>query len=121
MYQHTAVVGNVGRDAEMRFTPSGKAVTEFSVAENYGYGDNKKVQWWSVNAWNKLAEVCNEHVKKGMRVLVAGHAELQEWETDGQHRCKMVLVADKVVFLSSRGEAQSDAGDMLPPEDDIPF
>jgi len=104
MYQKTIVVGNVGRDGEMRFTPSGVPVTEFSVAVNIGYGDKKKTQWWSITAWNKLAETCGQYVKKGMRVLVDGHAEMQEWESEGQHKSKLVLVADNVRFLSSRGE-----------------
>ena len=123
MYQKTIIVGNAGRDPEMRFTPSGIPVTEFSVAVNIGYGDNKKTQWWSVTAWNKRAETCNEYVKKGMRVLVEGRAEMQEWEKDGQHKSKLVLIADDVRFLSSRGEYQPqevDAGDFNP-EDDPPF
>ena len=109
MYQTSVVVGNVGRDAEMRFTPSGKSITEFSLAENFGWGDNKKVQWWSVNAWGRLAEICNEHVKKGMKVLVQGHAELQEWESDGKHRCKLVIVANDVKFLSSRDNSDVES------------
>lgn len=120
-YQITIIEGNVGRDGEMRFTPSGVPVTEFSVAVNIGWGDKKKTQWWSVTAWNKLAEVCQQYVKKGMRVLVQGRAEMQEWESDGQHKSKLAIVADRVEFLSSRGENASDAGDMLPPDDDLAF
>ena len=122
MYQLTIIVGNVGRDPEMRYTPSGVPVAEFSVAVNIGYGDKKKTQWWSVTAWNKQAETCNQYVKKGMKVLVQGRAEMQEWESEGQHKSKLSLTADSVRFLSSRGEqqAQPDAGDMLP-EDDVPF
>ena len=113
MYQSCTIVGNVGRDAEMRYTPSGAGVTEFSVAVNVGWGDKKTTQWWSVNAWGKQAETCNQYVKKGNTVLVQGRVEMQEWEKDGQHKSKLVIVADNVRFLSSKRQEQAgpDVGD----------
>ena len=78
MYHHLVIVGNVGKDAEMRFTPSGQAVTSFSVATNREYknatnGETvKETIWFRVTTWGKQAEVCNQYVKKGMKVLVDG-------------------------------------------------
>ena len=64
MYSKTVIVGRAGRDAAQRFTPSGKPVTQFSLAVNIGYGENKKTQWFDVTCWDKLAEVTSQYVKK---------------------------------------------------------
>ena len=137
MYHTIIVVGNVGRDAEMRYTPSGAAVASFSVATNREYtassGEKvKETVWFRVSAWGKQAEVCNQFVKKGMKVLVEGRLNADEnggpriWTgKDGSQRSSFEVTAGTVRFLSQRGEYESndqqDAGDMLPPEDDIPF
>jgi single-strand DNA-binding protein len=140
MYHTIIVVGNVGRDAEMRYTPSGQAVTSFSVATNRQYtassGEQvKETIWFRISAWGRQAEVCNQYVKKGMRVLVEGRLNADQntggprvWTgNDGTPRASFEVTAGTVRFLSSRGEYEasssesSDAGDMLPPEDDIPF
>jgi len=142
MYHTIIVAGNVGQDAEMRYTPSGAAVASFSVATNRQYtasnGERvKETIWFRVSAWGKQAEICNQYVKKGMKVLVEGRLTADQvtggprvWTgNDGSPRASFEVTAATVRFLSSRGEYesnvgagdQSDAGDMLPPEDDIPF
>ncbi|MDK1029348.1 MAG: single-stranded DNA-binding protein [Anaerolineae bacterium] len=142
MYHTIIVVGNVGRDAEMRFTPSGQAVASFSVATNRQYTSSngekvKETIWFRISAWGKQAEVCNQYVKKGMKVLVEGRLTADQetggpriWTgKDGSTRASFEVTAGTVRFLSSRGEydagggggAQEDAGDMMPAEDDIPF
>jgi len=77
MFHTIIIVGNVGKDPEMRYTPSGQAVTSFSVATNRQYttGGGEQVKetvWFRVTTWGKQAEVCNQYVKKGMKVLVEG-------------------------------------------------
>lgn len=140
MYHTVIIVGNVGRDAEMRYTPSGQAVTSFSVATNRQYTSSsgeqvKETIWFRISAWGKQAEVCNQYVKKGMKVLVEGRLNADQntggpriWTAqDGAARASFEVTAGTVRFLSSRGEVESssggggDTGDMLPPEDDIPF
>lgn len=139
MYHTIIIVGNVGRDAEMRYTPSGAAVASFSVATNRQYtassGEQvKETIWFRISAWGRQAEVCNQYVKKGMKVLVEGRLNADQ-ETGGPRiwgdppKASFEVTAGTVRFLSSRGEyetssaggGQMDAGDMLPPEDDIPF
>ena len=106
MYSKTIIVGNVGRDAEMRMTPDGKSVTQFSVAVNIGYGDNKKTQWYEVVTWEKLAQTCNQYVKRGMKILCDGTLELNEYDgKDGTRKASLRLTARDVKFLSSRDEA----------------
>ena len=77
MYQQITLVGNLGNDCEMRYTPSGQAVTNMSVATNRQYTSNsgekvKEVTWFRVAVWGKQAEACNTYLKKGSKVLVEG-------------------------------------------------
>ena len=131
MYHTIIVVGNVGKDAEMRYTPSGAAVTSFSVAANNQYTSSsgeqvKETVWFRVSAWGKLAEICNQYVKKGMLVLVEGRLNADP-QTGGPRlwgdpvRASFEITAQTVRFLSSRGETEQDVGGMLPPNDDDPF
>ena len=141
MYHTLIIVGNVGKDPEMRFTPSGQAVTSFSVATNREYttGNGEKVKetiWFRVTTWGKQAEVCNQYVKKGMKVLVDGRLTPDKatggprvWQrNDGSPAASFEVTAGTVRFLSSRGETSDMPshgggfdGAELPPEDDIPF
>ena len=141
MYHTLIIVGNVGKDPEMRYTPSGQAVTSFSIATNRQYttGNGEQVKetiWFRVTTWGKQAEVCNQYVKKGMKVLVEGRLTPDKatggprvWtKNDGSAGASFEVTAGTVRFLSSRGEG---GGDMpmhtgmevaeMPPEDDIPF
>jgi len=144
MYQTLIIVGNVGRDPEMRYTPGGQAVTSFSVATNRQYTNNngetvKETIWFRVSAWGKTGEVCNQYLKKGSKVLVEGRLTADPatggprvWTAqDGSTRASFEVSAGTVRFLSSRGETSepgmgsapaaeesiSPAGD----EGDIPF
>ncbi len=141
-YQKIIVTGNLGRDPEMRYTPSGQAVTSFSVAVNESYtnanGEKvKKTIWFRVTAWGKQAEICNQYLKKGQQVLVDGRMSADPatggpkvWtKQDGSTGSSFEITASTVRFLSSRNEGEggpiSGSGGMemaeLPPEDDIPF
>ena len=82
MYQKVIVVGNIGRDAEMRYTPTGVPVTSFSVAVNRRWNSasgeqQEKTTWFRVTCWRKLAETAGQYVKKGQRILVEGEVEAQ--------------------------------------------
>lgn len=141
MYHTLIFVGNVGRDPEMRYTPSGQAVTSFSVATNRQYtGSNgeqvKETIWFRVSAWGKQAETCNQYIKKGSKVLVEGRLTPDRntggprvWtKSDGSSGASYDVTANTVRFLSSRQEGEGgisgpmDSGDVtVPPEDNIPF
>jgi len=136
---HTIIlVGNVGRDPEMRYTPSGQPVTSFSVASNRQYTNNsgeqvKETIWFRVTAWGKTAESCNQYVKKGNRVLVEGRLTPdlttggpRIWTTqDGKQRTSFEVTAQTVRFLTPRGEGEplveESGAPAAAPEDDIPF
>lgn len=140
-YHKIVVVGNLGRDPEMRYTPSGQAVTNFSIAVNESYTNSngekiKKTVWFRVTTWGKQAENCNQYLKKGKMVLVEGRMTADPttggpriWsKQDGTAASSFEISAINVTFLSSRDEGAGGptaGGGMemaeLPPEDDIPF
>lgn len=99
------IIGNVGTDPEMRYTPNGNPVTSFRIASSRTYtspeGERKQeTEWFTVVAWNKLAESCNEYLKKGKRAYVEGRLRTHAWEgQDGQKRCRVEIVAERVLFL----------------------
>ena len=118
MYHKVILVGNLGRDPEMRYTPSGSAVTNFSMATSEKWtGQDNQLQertiWWRVSVFGKTGETCNTYLKKGSKVLVEGRMNPDPktgnprlWTgQDGQARASFEVVAATVKFLSSRAES----------------
>ena len=125
------IIGNVGTDPEMRFTPNGSPVTTFrmAVSRNYTTAEGERRQeteWFSVVTWNKLAETCNQFLTKGKRAYAEGSLRTRAWEgQDGQKRSRMEVIANRVIFLDKMGSAaalpEEAAGlDELEPEE-LPF
>jgi len=127
------VIGNLGTEPEMRFTPNGRPVTSFSVATNWRYttseGERKEeTEWFTVVTWGRLAEQCNQFLTKGRLVYVEGRLRTHMWEgQDGQRHFRNEIVANRVSFLDKQGVAplpEEKAGEGvvtdLEPED-IPF
>ena len=128
------VIGNVGNDPEMRYTPSGTPVTSFRIATNRRYttrdGERREdTEWFRVVAWDRLAEQCNQYVTKGMRVYAEGRLKSDTWVgNDGQNRFTNEINANIVLFLDraadNRGAARDSfgGGDPFasgpPPQDD---
>ena len=134
MYNKITIIGNLGSDPEMRYTPSGAAVTNFSVATNRRYRNNNgetvdETEWFRVNAWNRLAETTNQYLQKGRLVYVEGRLSSRSWTgQDGQARFSNEIFAQEVKFLSGSGEGFSPsggAGPDAPPsgddDDDLPW
>jgi len=105
------IIGNIGGEPEMRFTPNGKPVTSFRVATNWisttPEGERKQeTEWFSVVTWNKLAEQCNQFLAKGRLVYAEGRIHTRTWESqDGQQHSRTEVIANKVIFLDRRGLA----------------
>ncbi len=103
------LIGNLGSDPEMRFTPNGNPVTSFRVAANRVYttseGERKEeTEWFSVVVWGKLAEQCNQFLTKGRLVYAEGRLSTRSWEgQDGQKRYRTEVVANQVSFLDRQG------------------
>jgi single-strand DNA-binding protein len=121
------IIGNLGSDPEMRYTANGTAVTTFRVAVNRTTstpdGDRREeTEWFSIVAWNKLAELVQAHLTKGRRVFVEGRQSTRSWDgPDGQKRYRTELVANQVIFLDRpAGVGMPDMGGDMDP-DDVPF
>jgi single-strand DNA-binding protein len=109
-----SIIGNVGKEAEMRFTPSGKPVTSFSVAVNSKFGETESTEWFNIVTWNKLAETCNQYLVKGQQVYVEGRLQTRTWEGDDEVKhYKTEVVANKVLFLGQRKQESEDTGEDL--------
>lgn len=140
MYHKIIIVGNLGRDPEMRYTPDGTPVTNFSVATNRKWtGSDGQQQeetiWFRVTAWRRLAETCNQFLQKGRQVLVEGQLRPDPatggprvWTgNDGTPRAQFEVTALTVKFLGGRGEAPPEEAPgafeepSVEPLDEIPF
>ncbi len=128
MYQKLILIGNLGRDPEMRYTPDGKAVTSFSVATSRRYNDKDETTWFRISVWGKQAESCNQYLTKGSKVLVEGRLRPDAstgspqvfQKKDGTWGSSFEVYADNVRFLSTRGESNAEVSDTVD-DDDIPF
>ncbi|MDH7485197.1 MAG: single-stranded DNA-binding protein [Anaerolineae bacterium] len=124
MYQNTVIVGNLGRDPEMRYTPSGIPVTNFTVAVNERWVDQdnqpqERTTWFRVTAWRKLAEVCNQYLSKGRQVLVEGRVSASAWQNQaGEPQATLELTARTVKFLGRREAAEVEGP--IEEEEEIP-
>ncbi len=126
------VIGNVGTDPEMRYTPNGTPVTSFRIATSRSYttggGERKQeTEWFSVVAWNQLAEQVNQFLTKGRKAYVEGRLKSHSWEgQDGVTRYRNEIIANQVLFLDrqpndgTNGEALSEVGGSVE-ADDLPF
>ena len=117
MLNKIMVIGNVGTDVEMRYTPNGNAVTNFrlAVSRKYTTGDGEKhddTEWFSIVSWNQLAESCNQYLEKGKRIYVEGRLKSQTWTSqDGQTRFKNEIIAGSVIFLDRKGEESGEGSE----------
>ena len=125
MYAQLTIIGNVGQDPEMRYTPSGLPVTNFSVAVNRTWTNaagekQEQTTWFRVAAWRRQAEICGEYLKKGDRVLIVSEAlDVNAWlDKDGAACAQIQLTVQTIRFLSPR---LSDAAPRPRRDEDNPF
>ena len=119
------LIGRLGKDPDVRYTQSGTAVANFSLATSEEWKDKNtgqkqsKTEWHRVVAWRKLAELCSEYLHKGSEVYVEGSLQTKEWETnDGQKRRTTEVLAYNIQFIGDRGQAKEQE---TVAEDDPPF
>lgn len=109
MYNRVILVGNLTRDVELKYTPSGVAIAKFGLATNRNYKDNttgemkQEVMFIDITVFGRSAEVANQYLKKGRKVLIEGRLVLDQWvDSSGQKRSKHSIVADKVQFMDPK-------------------
>ena len=110
------LVGNLGKDPEVKYTPSGTPVAKFSLATNERYKDKSgewqdRTEWHNIVAWQKLAEIVGEYVKKGSKLYIEGRLSTSSWEDkqSGEKKYRTEIVAQDIVLLGGRGEGGGDS------------
>ena len=109
-----SVIGHLGRDPEMRYTPNGQAVTSFSVASSRRYttsgGEQREeTEWFNVSAWGKLGETCNQYLTKGRRVYVEGRLKSSTWTgNDGETRFRNEITANQILMLDRERSTEDE-------------
>jgi single-strand DNA-binding protein len=121
------VIGNVGRDPEMRYIPSGKPVTSFSVATSRSWTNSEgerreETEWFNVVAWGNLAEICKQHLRRGQQVYIEGRLQTRSWEDhEGKKRFRTELVASEMILLGGRRSASEAIESTGVGEEEFPF
>ena len=125
------LIGNLGKDPELKYTASGVAVANFSMATAESWKDeageqHDKTEWHNIVAWRKLAEICGEWLTKGKRVYIEGKLQTRSWEKDGKKHYTTEIVAENMIMLdcaTKKSEAESAQPEKELPgkESDLPF
>jgi single-strand DNA-binding protein len=121
------IIGRLGRDPEMRYTPSGRPVTTFSVgtSRSWNTSDGERrteTEWFNVVAWGNLAEICNQHLAKNQLVYIEGRLQTRQWEDQqGNHHTNTEIVANEMIMLENRRENNSATSQGDKEADDFPF
>ena len=107
------IIGNLGRDPEMRYTPSGRPVTTFSVGTSRSWnaeGERREeTEWFNVVAWGNLAEICKQYLTKGQQVYIEGRLQTRRWEDkEGNKHNSVEIVANEMMMLGDRREASNN-------------
>ncbi|MBE0408269.1 MAG: single-stranded DNA-binding protein [Anaerolineales bacterium] len=121
------IIGHLGRDPEMRYTPSGRPVTTFNVATNRTWNSSNgerhtETEWFNIVAWGNLAEICKQYLSKGQRIYVEGRLQTRHWEdSDGNKHSSTEIVASEMIMLSDRQNSNHSSEDFEVEEDEFPF
>jgi single-strand DNA-binding protein len=113
------LVGNLGSDPQIRYTPQGTAVANFNIATTERFTNKNgereaRTEWHRIVAWGRLAEICSEYLKKGKQIYVEGRIQTRQWDDkDGNKRTSTEIVANNMVMLGRAG----DVGDVAPPQE----
>ena len=121
------VIGHLGRDPEMRYTPSGRPVTTFTVAvsRSWNTADGERrseTEWFNIVAWGSLAEICKQHLTKGQVVYIEGRLQTRHWDdNEGNKHTSVEVVANEMIMLSERRESAEEPVPDFVEDDEYPF
>jgi len=121
------IIGHLGRDPEMRYTPSGRPVTTFSVATSRSWNTSEgerrtETEWFNVVAWRSLAEICNQYLSKGQQVYIEGRLQTRKWkDPEGQEYSSVEIIANEMIILGKRQSSNEDASQENEEEEEFPF
>jgi single-strand DNA-binding protein len=121
------IIGHLGRDPEMRYTPSGRPVTTFSVATTRTWHSadgerHEETEWFNVVAWGSLAEICNQYLRKGQQVYIEGRLQTRRWDDEeGRKHFATELVAREMIMLGEAPQGQTTSYTNAPDEESYPL
>jgi single-strand DNA-binding protein len=122
------LIGRLGQEPEMRYTPSGRPLTKFQLATNRSWksadGEKKtETEWFNVIAWGKLAEICNQYLSKGQQVYIEGRLHTRQWQDEeGGNHSSVEVIAKEMLMLNSKSEEQdSESNEGIHSKDEYPF
>lgn len=121
------IIGRLGREPEMRYTPSGRPVTTFSVATSRSWntadGERRtETEWFNVVAWGSLAEICKQYLNKGQQVYIEGRLQTRHWDDpEGNKHTSVEIVANEMIMLSERRDTEVSGEAEVEVEDEFPF
>lgn len=122
------LIGRLGQEPEMRYTPSGRPLTKFQLATNRSWksadGEKKtETEWFNVIAWGKLAEICNQYLSKGQQVYIEGRLHTRQWQDEeGGNHSAVEVIAKEMLMLNSKSEEQdSESNEGIHSKDEYPF
>ena len=121
------IIGRLGRDPEMRYTPSGRPVTTFSVATsrtwNTSDGERRiETEWFNIVSWGNLAEICKQYLTKGQQVYIEGRLQSRTWDDDkGNKHTSVEIVASEMIMLGDRREVENPTESEVNESDEFPF
>lgn len=122
------LIGRLGRNPEMRYTPSGRPVTTFSIATSRSWNTSdgerrSETEWFNIVAWSSLAEICKQLLTKGQQVYIEGRLQTRRWEdSEGNKHSATEVVANEMIILGERhGETESGEEDQSDQDDEFPF
>ena len=133
MYHTIIIAGNVGKDPEMRYTPSGRPVTTFTVAVSRSWNSadgerHSETEWFNIVAWGNLAEICKQYLTKGQQVYIEGRLQTRRWDDkEGQKHTSVEIVANEMMMLGERRDNHGHDEQSMPldepaaNEDEFPF
>ncbi len=119
------IIGHLGRDPEMRYTPSGRPVTTFTVAvsRSWNTADGERrteTEWFNIVAWGNLAEICKQYLYKGQQVYIDGRLQTRRWEDkEGQKHTSVEVVANEMMMLGDRRDSSSQTQESSEGSDDV--
>jgi single-strand DNA-binding protein len=119
------IIGHLGRDPEMRYTPSGRPVTTFTIAvsRSWNTADGERrteTEWFNIVAWGNLAEICKQYLYKGQQVYIDGRLQTRRWEDkEGQKHTSVEVVANEMMMLGERRDNSSQTQESAEQTDDV--
>jgi single-strand DNA-binding protein len=122
------IIGHLGRDPEMRYTPSGRPVTTYTVATSRTWNTSdgerhSETEWFNVVAWGNLAEICKQYLTKGQQVYIEGRLQTRYWEDkEGNKHSSTEIVANEMIMLGDRRDSNQASSELsIEEEDEFPF